>query len=203
MATRWTPDQRWAASDAYIIGGGPSLRGFDFARLKGKNTIGCNSAFYLGHEIARVCFFSDYEWFLQHYDALSDYDGEVFTHHEALVLHPDKWLNVLRRYDDGLHLDGLGFGGNSGCSAINLALLMGARRIFLLGIDCGGETHHWHNHDPGSAPKEPAELYGKFKDGFHAIARDMPELFPDRQIINLNPNSALRIFPFGDVDSVL
>ena len=39
------PDKAWEGKPCFIIGGGPSLEGFDWNRLKGKRTIGINRAF--------------------------------------------------------------------------------------------------------------------------------------------------------------
>ena len=36
----------WSDGPAFIVGGGPSLKGFDWKRLEGLRTIGINLAFY-------------------------------------------------------------------------------------------------------------------------------------------------------------
>jgi len=36
------PDNSWKDEDCYIIGGGPSLKRFNWSLLKGKKTIGIN-----------------------------------------------------------------------------------------------------------------------------------------------------------------
>ena len=40
------PDGSWAGRRCFIIGGGPSLKGFDFERLRGERVIAINKAFY-------------------------------------------------------------------------------------------------------------------------------------------------------------
>jgi len=39
------PDGAWTGRRCFIIGGGPSLKGFNFSRLKGELVIGINRAF--------------------------------------------------------------------------------------------------------------------------------------------------------------
>ncbi len=107
------------------------------------------------------------------------------------------------RRDYGLHRDALGFGHNSGCGAINLALLLGARRVYLLGYDCklGADGRsNWHPHTV-DAPN--SEVYPQFLEGFAAIARTLPVVFPGAEILNCTEGSAIPFFPFVKLDSVL
>lgn len=201
----WNPDQRWTGRDVFIIGGGPSLRGFDFERLRGQATIGCNSAFRLGQALCNVCFFSDLAWFEKNYADLERFRGDVVTHCEELTSAEESWLKRMRREHYGLHHDALGYGGNSGCSAINLALIMGAKRVFLLGMDCKPGPNHrsqpnWHNHHIEIVHPE---VFLKFDEGFRAVARDLPRKFPNAEIINLGPDSALDCFKRRSADLYL
>ena len=40
------PDGSWSGRRCFIVGGGPSLKGFDFERLRGERVIAINKAFY-------------------------------------------------------------------------------------------------------------------------------------------------------------
>jgi hypothetical protein len=193
----WKPDQRWAGADVFIVGGGPSLAGFDWSLLHGKNTIGCNAAFKLGVDVCKVCFFSDQKWFQAYETELSTFTGEVVTHCPRLLplSFRTPWLKGVRREKRGLHQKAIGFGGNSGCSAVNLALLMGAKRVFLLGFDCKVEDvkqTHWHK---WTIEQMNLQVFPKFIQGWGAIAVDLPTVFPGCEIINLNPDSAIPFFP--------
>jgi len=198
----WKPDNRWEGSDVFVIGGGPSLSGFDWTLLKGKHTIGCNVAFKLGADVCNVCFFSDLKWFLVFSHELRAFTGDVVTHCQRVLpqINEHPYLKVLRRAADGLQPDALGFGGNSGCGAVNLAFLLGARRVFLLGFDCKHEAqHHWHSwtiEDPNP------HAFPKFLEGWCAVARDLPR-WPGREIVNLCPDSAIPFFPKAEPSSVL
>jgi hypothetical protein len=195
----WTPQQEWAGADAIIIGGGPSLRGFDFRRLAGHRTIGCNSAFRLGPEICKICFFSDTSFWESNLEDLCLFPGRVVTSQEDVTT---PWILKMRREEQGLHKDALGFGGNSGCGAINLALILGATRVFLLGFDCKAEADgrsNWHDFQGQSSP----EVYPRFLEGFAAVARDLPHVFPGSIIINLTPGTMIPFFPVAHPDNYL
>lgn len=183
----------FVGSDVFIIGGGPSLREFDWSRLEGRNTIGCNAAFKLGRSICNLCFFSDIEWFRNFRSDLDAYPGSVATHSPELHRDRPVWLHWMPRGDAGLHLNALG-GANAGAGAVNLALLMGAKRVFLLGFDCKlspAGISNWHEHviEPANAA-----VYPHFIEEFRAIAHGLPIHFPGTEIINLNPDSELDCF---------
>jgi hypothetical protein len=196
----WLPKPEWMGMDAFVLGGGPSLCSFDFSTLHGRCVVGCNAAFLLGVDVCSICFFSD-PGFLQTFESqLCEYGGRVVTNSEEVYT---PWVLSMPREEIGLWHDRIGFGYNSGCGAINLALILGARRVFLLGIDghsCGLRSH-WHGLYGHTAP-EP-DVYDQFRKGFDAVARDLPHKFPGREIINLNPDSSVRCFPFGDIEQVL
>lgn len=194
-------------TDAFVIGGGPSLKGFEWALLEGKNTIGCNAAAtVLGPKICKVCFFSDKAWFDLFRGELMEYaenGGKVFTHNAALYNLHIPWLNLMRRERFGLYTHALGFGGNSGCSAVNLALIFGATRVYLLGFDCRipveKNVTHWHDRR-NAIPRE--QVYQKFMEGWGGVAVSR-KIFPNSQIINLGPDSAIPYFPQQDYKEVL
>lgn len=196
------PAPVWAGQDVFVIGGGPSLIGFDWSLLHGHRTIGANSAFTLGVEVCKVCHFSDWKWYIKFEEQLRAYaaqGGQVITHLRTLI--PRKaaqslaHVEIMARVPNGLHHDALGFGGNTGCSGTNLALIMGAKRVFLLGFDCKAANPsqtHWHDLRI-DVPNQ--KHYTRFMEGWKAIADDLPTKFPGCEIINLNPDSAIPYFP--------
>ena len=200
---RWVPRQWWAGQDVFVIGGGPSLRDFDWDRLRGSLTIGCNDAFALGPSVCSVCTFGDLKWFNCHRRELEMFPNPVITVQPTLYENSPDWLLVAKRQRQGLHRDGsLGWGGNTGCIALNLALALGALRVFLLGFDMSmvdGQTN-WHDHNLGT-PNDGS--YVRFAIGFERMAQDLPAVFPGREVINLTPGSKLNHFPKGQIDSYL
>lgn len=200
MATPWKVSELWLDSDAYVIGAGPSLKSLDTSRLAGRNTIACNhTTFEIGAPLIKIAFFSDRSFFAiqANRERLEAFPGMVFTNSPHLFRTAEpKWLLGLPRVHEGLHRTALGFGSNSGCGAVNLALILGARRVFLLGMDCrqaeDGATH-WDGRAHNS--KNSADTYRAFLSGWRALHRDLPRVFPGREIINATPGSAIDLFP--------
>lgn len=192
----------WKGEDVFLIGGGPSLKSFDFNNLREKNVIGCNQAFLKGEGICPVCVFGDSTFYERYWVELGMYAGQVVTNYDRF-LDPPSWMKVFRRQDEGLCGGGgvLAWNNNTGALAINLALQMGAERIFLLGYDLGkvGDDSHWHDHNG----TQDDALYEKFQEGFAVVERLRPLTFPGRQIFNItNGGSRLYVFPrvsFSDI----
>ena len=205
---KWTITKEWDGQDAFILGGGPSLKGFEWSLLKGRNTIGCNSAYIHGPDVSKLCLFSDNDWFevnhedLLHYHSLG---GRPVTHCEH-VSQTLPWLLWLPRQMKYLRDDSTiyhGYGGNSGSAAIHLALQMGARRVFLLGFDGklgdAGESN-WHTR---TIEPPNAKVYLKFNEAWEFIASTYQMVFPGAEIYNCNPNSTIKEFVKTDIGMVL
>lgn len=200
---RWTPRQFWAGLDVVLIGGGESLREFDWSRLKPWPTLGCNDAYTLGPDICKVCVFGDHKWFNHHRRSLSNWPNPIFTNQPSLYAGSPDWVLAMRRAANGLHKDRLGWNGSTGAVAVNLALVLGAKRVLLLGYDMKLRNPHqpnWHNNNIG----HPNKLsYQRFQEGFRVVAESLPKSFPDREILNLGPDSDLDLFPKVELDQWL
>ncbi|RLF28620.1 MAG: hypothetical protein DRN14_03870 [Thermoplasmata archaeon] len=190
---KWTPQPIWQDQDAIVIGGGASLHSFPFEVLVPEYVIGCNAAYSLGKDVCSVVFFGDNTFFEKHEEGLKRYDGPVFTCSRRLYQSDAiSWLRVVRRIPEGMAIDAVGWNGNTGAAAINLAFLFGCRRVFLLGFDMSewqGRSH-WHD----LYPKDNVQDYPKFMRGFMMMADGWRRVFPDREIINVTDNSALELF---------
>ena len=205
----------WSGEDVYILGGGPSLRDFDWGQLVGRNTIGCNAAYRHGAEICNIDCFGDARfWASAGYDIENSYTGWLVTNYTVFEwFNPFKqtdmgkvppWAKYFPRRDIGLAGPGenaLGWNHNTGALAINLALKLGAKRVLLLGFDCrnGTETEplrtHWHD-DP-LEPQDRYRLhYPNFILGFENVKAALPETYPDAEILNVTDGySELYTFP--------
>lgn len=194
-----TPD--WKGGDAYIIGGGASLRDFDFSWLRARNTIGANDAFHLKHAICARAVFCDWKWWKVNKWDLELYakDGGVAysacTDTERFNLN---WLHQFYRIDSGGgqsngisdRRDSVAFNFSTGAVAVNIAYLLGVRRVFLLGFDMTRHakymTTHWHNHRGNNTPQDS---YDRFMRGFGALAEGLKER--DVQVFNVTDGSSL------------
>lgn len=203
------PQPVFLNEEVYIIGGGPSLKDFDWSLLRGLNTIGCNDAYTLGSEICNCCIFGDIRWWEKHKEALENYNGEIYCIEPRLFSKqlPERIKHV-RRYASGLQIDGVGWNGNTGFAAINLAILFGSKKIYLLGFDMKrqpiSETErckkaipektrsNWHKNN---LDNNPDSVYKKFLHWADFVERDWHEKFWDVQIFNITDDSALEIFP--------
>lgn len=197
---RTDPLPAWTG-DVFLIGGGPSLRGFDFEQLGLLPTIGCNQAFLLGPEICKVCIFGDYKFWAHFARPLSDFTGWVASPRHTMTKQAD-WIHFFERQDEGLSKSKLAWNANTGAAAINLALILGASRVFLLGYDCcmdsensaKPESTHWH--DKRIEVPQP-QHYERFLNGFRQVAVALPVVFPGRQVFNVsNGMSRIDCFPF-------
>lgn len=199
MVQYWYPDQVWMGYPCYVVGGGSSLEGFDWDQLRDRNVVGTNVMFYYGHELVPICFAGDAKFInsRSHEEGMREYvasGGIMVTNSNRFNPKPPPWLKIMKRTLHGLGTDGLGWNGNSGASAINLALLLGANPVYLLGFDMqalNGKTN-FHTMHRKSNPK----VYPRFLRGMDRIRRDLPKVFPGREIINLEDGtSAMDFFP--------
>lgn len=179
------------------------MAAFPFPSLAGKNTIGCNDAFYLGPDIVKICLFGDAGFFHKMKWELEKFKGRVVTCAPALLPLNLDWLLQMKRVRDGLHEgDTLGWNYSTGAAAVNLAFSLGATRIFLLGFDMGkgeGGKSHWHNHRTKHIADE---AYRRFIRGFHTLAAGLKR-YPNVKVFNVTDGSSkLPVFdriPFKDL----
>lgn len=90
--------------------------------------------------------------------------------------------------------------GNSGAAAVHLAYQRGARRIILLGYDCGltgGKSHH---HGPHPRPLHDALSHTSWPDQFRRLA---DALKGKAEIINSSRESALTCWPRMPLEDAL
>lgn len=182
----------WTNRDAYLIGGGPSLTALNFDVFRGLNTIGCNSACILGPEVCKICVFCDWGFHVQKRTELLQFiagGGIAVSNHEGLEKN-DLGITWFPRIKRGLvgngerfrPVGGLTFSMSTGAAAIHLAMILGARRVYLFGYDMGhnGKNNNWH----GCRIREP-DVYKLHRDGIGLVVADMPQVYPGREIIQV------------------
>jgi len=149
-----------AGQDCYIIGSGSSLKGFDFGKIEGKGFI-----LAINHG-AKYCksdavIFMDEQFVETSKEFLQNYKGIIFAgwqsnYHRKANTSAKVYYFTARShkvYEGKLGnnlYEGLYDLGSTGMCAINLALLMKARTIYLLGYDMNHETKgakHFYNDD--------------------------------------------------------
>lgn len=134
-------------NDVYILGGGTSLKGFDFSRLQNKIVIAVNHSIE-SYKQSEFLIFGDKIFVTTSrpkFDLLK-YNGLIFASEKTTGTEPvttmknagNKNLIIFRDRRDEPQLNikaGLYHPTSSGMMAINLALIMQARKIYLLGYD--------------------------------------------------------------------
>ncbi len=191
----WTPEKVWSGRDVFIIGGGTSLKHFDWNLLIKECTIGCNDAFKHGVDICKICYGGDTKWFNFFEEELSKYQGTVFTDTPSLYKTRLKWLWVLQRETTGFSEKALGWFSSTGSGAVSLAILLGAKRIFLLGFDMHLSKEglaNWHSNMIDIPDKD---IFKKFLKGFKRLKIDLIKKHPEVEIINITDDSDLNEFP--------
>ncbi len=198
QAKFWTPPVEWQNQPSFMIGGGPSLKHFPFSCLAGKNVIGCNSAYHLGSGIVKYCVFGDNGYLHRNIREMVNFTQMKFvTCAPSLADFPsESFPNLFKMYREmeGCHTGGstIGWNRNSGALAINLAVSLGSREIYLLGYDLSneGQVSHWHDHDNTTTKEYSFEM---FQRGFKSLQEGLPE---GTQVFNVTDGSSrLQVFP--------
>jgi hypothetical protein len=96
--------------------------------------------------------------------------------------------------------EGLYYGANVGMAALNLADILGADPIYLLGFDAKVEDSqgHHHSHYPADwtlrYPEDRAHVYRRWHAAFREIAKVVRA-----RVVNLNPDSGIDAFKKGRI----
>lgn len=193
------PAGGWAGEACVVLGGGPSLKGFDCARLRRRaRVIAVNNAGLDLAPWADVLFWADRRWLDWNHQRLGEHTGPLKITRKPPQIDTGHDIKVMRFLPRRLshERDALG-GWCGGSSAINLAYLMGARVIILMGFDMRPGNYHADHRLP------PIE--GQHRERFIPTLEAMePELTARGvTVLNATPRSALRCFPFAHIEELL
>jgi len=190
----------------YIIGGGESLKGFDYSKLDGKFTIGINrsievyeSTIWYGMDcqflkMVQEGFIKAEKW--ENFKGIKIFarpnNGWIFDGNVYLVENSGK---VSDNIDEGID-----HGTNSGYGALMLAVALGCKSIFLLGYDMTvKESPNWHEGYPHQQNLEiQKKRVGKYIAGFDKAFSSLTRL--EVSVYNCCPDSKLECFPKVGID---
>jgi hypothetical protein len=201
----------------FVVGGGPSLNGFDFSELNGFDTIAVNKAVEF---IQNPTYFitTDYSYFIKASLPLDKIKQKTrHTYFVANLSHPYmeykngqvvdtrrnfiyedlyKYTGVIESYNKkefGDTLQTFSHGDNSGHCGIQLALLLGYKKIYLLGFDLNsdGQTH-FHN---SYRERDYASFKQKVSGYAETLLQSLQKYKGSQEIINLSANSVLATQP--------
>lgn len=186
----------------YILGGGPSLRGFDFESLRGcGHVVAVNDAIFAA-PWADTAITIDIIWLANRVNALRHFDGEMIAAVPDDFEPVDAPVRYVLRRPGAMVSERMGIvytGDNSGFAALGMAIMRGASRIALLGYDMTAPGHFHAGYTWRS--RYGVGDYPRWARYFHALKRIADER--GIQIINCNRNSGIRCFPYGrpaDID---
>lgn len=194
----------WRGETVALIGGGPSLKGLDLEVLRDRAVVLAINDAVLHAPWAEACLTIDVVWLRRRRAVLEEFKGEriaaVPDDFPRDGWPVDTWLK--RRRLAGLSSEPgvIHTGENSGFAALGLAITRGAARVALLGYDMRPQGGHFH------AGYEWRTRYGVRH--YRTWVRYFPSLADEARrrkvdVVNCNPNSAIKCFRFGSLEEVL
>lgn len=211
------PAGSWAGRRCFVVGGGPSAKGFNFDLLKGELVIAVNRAFEHIPNAAVMLAQDARLWGWYECKDLSEYLGDEAKNKFDSFKGFKTWVNCqVFPYPEDVHVidvigdaspdwnpneysQGIPMTSNTGAAALMLATVLGATTIYLIGFDMegkDGKTANWHD---GYKDSNRATVYDDFLCDFDHYALQFKS---KAKIINLNPKSRLKLFEFGDIKDV-
>lgn len=176
---------------------GPSLTPDVVEVCRGQRVVVVQDAYRLLPR-ADVLYGCDAAWWRERKGA-AEFEGERWSSHhvgrgvgnDKSSIGPQYGLRLVEGRDKpGFSFDPawIHYGKNSGFQAVNLALLMGASRVVLVGFDMHG-THFFGPH------RRPLRQTPDYRNFINAFAKAAELLRPGIEIVNATPGSALKCFP--------
>ena len=170
----------FAGQTVTIIGGGPSLKGFDFKRVVDP-CIAINDACYAHH--SEIIVSIDASWHYKHGTYLNAYDGFLVTDREsrrkdAIRIQYHGGARGENEFDETLKAANL-----SGFLALAISLHLGAKKVVLLGYDGGyAEDANWYT-NPNATNDEGYSNKNAYYD-----------IFKGHDIVNVGMDSKIKSF---------
>ena len=226
---------RQAEEDAFVVGTGTSLAGFDFTRLAGRLTIALNDAllcpgldpaYHLFHDHGLWVRYVHVQphprtWFVVQRHAREQFEKNdkcVFKARIVQYAHAGSPREV-QQADGTLYTDR-----TVATAGIQLAWKLGARRIFLLGVDGykirrkdGSESYYWDGKPKGNdkrKERQAGELviqdrHDKWKENMRDLRRAfdakkvLPCKWPGPGVYNLSEKSQIDGWPKVPIGEVI
>lgn len=197
----WFPN--WSGDVCVIVASGPSAKSVDLARARGKaRFIVVNDSWQLA-PWADILYACDYQWW-EKWGGCPQFGGmKVTIDYQASQDFKIRQV-YCNRVDDRINLENdgdIGWGGNSGFGALNIAAKLGSRHICLVGYDHTIENgKHWHpDHPAGMHNPTQKDIY-RWRNPIEAAAEILSK--NGIKVWNCSMISALRKFekrPFEEL----
>jgi len=198
----------WDDRPVAIVAGGPSLRGFDFERLRGAHVLAIKGSIF-DIPWADAGFGLDMPRFEDWRDKLAAVPMRVYwacpEDYKKQIAPPENVTLIRRLPGEGVSTDPrrIFTGGTSGFGALQIALLKRAKRIVLFGYDYNGDYHpsrdfrhnDRHYERRRTQNRKNWEAWAKYFDLFKPCLKDV-------EIINTKP-SAITTFEKMSIDDAI
>lgn len=207
----------WANEKCFIIGGGPSLRNFDFERLRGKGRLIAVNKSFFDVPFADCMLFMDKDfpvWAEKRKLAKGEIGrkyAETYKNFEGIKLFVDMANSPVNnvyfihrinsaKYSNNLK-NGIYAGNNSGVAALSFAAAMGCNPIYLLGMDGGhsGKRSHYHSGYPERIQHESTAK--SFINHFERLGQQLKQ--KGFMIYNLSLKSRINKFVKMDPNKII
>lgn len=152
----------------FIIGGGPSLKNFNWDLLDDKFTIAINNSYQVLPN-ANIIYFTDEPWWKEHKNGILKHSGRKIKGSlpGKQINHPnvEEFVLVGEKGFEESKSNQLYHGRNSTYAAINFAVTyLGFKQIYLLGIDMKYQNKKTHWHKGHSRIDPPTTYKGMIKN---------------------------------------
>jgi hypothetical protein len=202
-------------NECYIIGGGPSLIGFDWSNLDNKFLIAINRAYEVLPE-AQIVYFTDDDYYQRHRSAMLAHKGKKYRGRLARkqVIKDKDVLELQlqpRPFGWSDQFGELYHGSNSTHACIQVAAQLGFKKIYLLGVDMkhygkwnrGKKNNkgvtHWHN---GHRRTDPAHAYKMMIGHYNKLAPEAEKRGVEIINVNTPDGTSLKCFPIKPFEEV-
>lgn len=187
----WFPN--WTGEAVVIVAGGPSAKDVPLEQARDRaKFIAINTSYRLA-PWADVLYACDANWWIEHKGAPTFAGLKVSQDKRAAQIYRHVRHVTSVRGIEHLVLDQpglIGWGGNSGFHAINLAVQWGANKLILVGYDMnlkGGS--HWHGDHTGRCSNPNAQNVERWRRVVDAAAPTLAKL--GVKVFNCSPVSSL------------
>jgi hypothetical protein len=200
--------------DIFIVGGGYSVREVNLDFLTDRVTIAINDSYKILPN-ATALFWCDNSWCGREMDGLQKHECELRfhprtyaeTHIKKDITGPagSTILNRTGEYGYDPNIDNV-MGNNGGTQALNFAVNLGAKRVYLIGFDMRDDplsrgTTHWH--DAHQVVIRHDTYSRLFIPSIEALNKELKKRRIGTEVINCSRTSAITCFKKKNVKGLM
>lgn len=205
--------EEMGTDEIYIIFGGPSLKDFDFDKLKNKKTLACNRSAELFKADAVISVDPTYINMKRHF--LRDFSGltvvgyrgtqfgDTIKPNAGVIGHIDPsyvYWHDKRFPGEMSEKENVLYGTNTGHAAVNFCMLNGFKTIHALGLDMRWDTGRTHWHQGYSHSREPKEFLMNWAAHLDACSKQLRN--NGVTMYNYNSESNVRKYEFRSLEEI-